>query len=124
MADKNFVKNRIAERRRTRVRGKVFGTDSCPRLTVCKSLNNIAAQIVDDEKRITLVGLASNSVTMREIVEKSDNKTAVAGKVGRKIAELAKAKGIETVVFDRNRNRYHGRVKALAEGVREGGLKF
>jgi large subunit ribosomal protein L18 len=124
MADKLVVKNRMAERRRRRTRGKVFGTVGRPRLTVCKSLKNVFVQIIDDEKRITLVGLASSSKDIRKSLKKSDNKTRAAQKVGLKIAELAKAKGIETVVFDRSRYRYHGRVKAAAEGAREGGLKF
>ena len=114
----------MAERRRRRVRGKVFGTGERPRLTVCKSLQNVAVQIVDDEKRVTLVGLSSRSKEMRKAVEQSDTKTAVAKNVGLRIAELAKAKGIEFVVFDRNESPYHGRVRAVAEGAREGGLKF
>ena len=124
MADKNKVKAMTAERRRRRVRGKVHGTTDCPRLTVCKSLNNVSVQIVDDVKRITLVGIASNSKVMRGLVTDKDNKTVVAKKTGAKIAELAKEKGIVTVVFDRNCYQYHGRVKAIAEGAREGGLKF
>jgi large subunit ribosomal protein L18 len=124
MADKNVVKNKIAERRKRRVRGKVLGTAERPRLTVCKTLSNVSVQVVDDIQGITLVGLASNSKLMRELIEAADTKTAAAKKVGTKVAELAKAKGIETVVFDRNRYRYHGRVRAVAEGAREGGLKF
>ncbi len=113
-----------AERRRRRVRSKVKGTSECPRLTVRKSLKNVTVQIVDDVKRITLVGIASNSKAMRDVLAKADNKTVVAKKTGAKIAELAKQKGIVAVVFDRNRYQYHGRVKAIAEGAREGGLKF
>lgn len=124
MAVKTVERSRKAERRRRRVRAKVFGTTQCPRLTVYKSLNNVTAQIVDDEKKVTLVGLASNSKTMEGLLAAKENKTAIAKKVGMKIAELAKAKGIEAVVFDRNVNRYHGRVKAVADGAREGGLKF
>ncbi len=124
MAVKTVERFRKAERRRRRVRAKVFGTTACPRLTVYKSLNNVMAQIVDDEKMITLVGVASNSKAMEGAIDDKENKTAAAKKVGKKIAELAKAKGIESVVFDRNVNRYHGRVKAVADGAREGGLKF
>lgn len=124
MADKNVVKNRIAIRRRRRVRGKVLGTAERPRLTVNKSLKNVTVQVIDDVARVTLVGLASTSKTIREQIAAEDNKTVVAKKVGAKVAEMAKAKGIESVVFDRNRYRYHGRVKAVAEGAREGGLKF
>lgn len=124
MADKNVVKNKMAARRRRRVRGKITGTSERPRLTVCKSLKNITVQVIDDVARVTLVGLASNSSAMRKAIKKSDTKTVVAKKVGAKVADLARAKGIENVVFDRNRARFHGRIKAVAEGAREGGLKF
>ncbi len=124
MADKNVMKDRRAERRRRRVRGKVFGTSECPRLTVAKSLKNVFAQIIDDEKRVTLVGAASNSKDVVSVLAEDDKKSDVSKKVGKAIAQLAKEKGIERVVFDRNCNRFHGRVKALADGAREGGLKF
>ncbi len=124
MADKNVVKNQQAERRRMRVRKKVHGTAECPRLAVTKSLKNIAVQIIDDDKMVTLVGLATNSKDFRDKVGDKDNKTAAAKKIGLEVARLAKDKGIEAVVFDRNRFRYHGRIKAVADGAREGGLKF
>lgn len=124
MAEKNVVKARKAEKRRRRVRGKVHGTSESPRLTVNKSLKNVTAQIIDDDAHKTLVGVGSNSKLMADLLSSEDNKTATAKKVGLKIAELAKAQGIETVVFDRNSFRYHGRVKAVADGAREGGLKF
>lgn len=123
MAEKSILKNKKAERRRSRVRGVVFGTPERPRLTVSKSLRNVFVQIVDDENRVTLVGLASNSEAVAKEL-KALNKTDQAKKVGAKLAELAKAKGIESVVFDRNRFRFHGRIKALADGAREAGLKF
>lgn len=107
-----------------RVRAKITGTSLRPRLTVFKSLNNMTAQIIDDEKHVTVCGVSTNSKGMEGLFSEKDNKTSQAKAVGKKIAELAKAKGIELVVFDRNRNRYHGRVKAVAEGAREGGLKF
>jgi large subunit ribosomal protein L18 len=122
MADKNTRKQKQADRRRMRVRKIVVGTAERPRLTVAKSLNNVFAQLIDDERGVTLVGLSSNSKSF-EAPGKA-NKTAVAKQVGIKIAELAKAKGIESVVFDRNQFRFHGRIKALADGAREGGLKF
>src|SRR5512138_177193 len=124
MADKNIIKNTKAERRRQRVRKKVSGTAERPRLAVGKSLKNVFAQIIDDEKKVTIVGLSSTSKELVAALADGDNKTAVARKLGLKIAELAKAKGIESVVLDRNRFRYHGRIKALADGAREGGLKF
>ena len=106
------------------MRSKVRGTTDCPRLSVRKSLKNVTVQIIDDVKHVTLVGLASNSKTMQELLQEKDTKTVVAKKTGMKAAELAKAQGIRAVVFDRNRYRYHGRVKAVADGAREGGLKF
>jgi large subunit ribosomal protein L18 len=124
MADKNIVKRKKSERRHKRVRGKVFGTSERPRLTVKKSLKNVSVQVIDDVKAATLVGLSSNSKTMAGIIDSKDNKTAAAKKVGLKLAELAKEKGIHAVVFDRNRYRFHGRVKAIADGAREGGLEF
>ena len=114
----------MTERRRRRVRGKVKGTGDCPRLTVFRSLKNVVVQVVDDVKGVTLVGLSSDSKVVRDIVDAADTKSVVAKKVGAKIGELAKAKGVTSVVFDRNTNLYHGRVKAVAEGAREGGLKF
>lgn len=124
MANKNKAKAAKADRRRRRVRGKVQGTAARPRLTVARSLRNIAVQIVDDENRRTILGVASNSKVMKDVLQSGDNKTVVARKVGLKVAELSKDKGIETVVFDRNVSLYHGRVKAVAEGAREGGLKL
>ncbi len=123
MADKNIIKDEQAERRRKRVRRHVLGTAERPRLCVAKSLKNIFVQIIDDEKAVTLIGISSNSKELKDKLGKG-NKTVAAKLVGLKIAELAKAKGIEGVVFDRGTNRFHGRVKALADGAREGGLKF
>ncbi|MFH1701344.1 MAG: 50S ribosomal protein L18 [Candidatus Zixiibacteriota bacterium] len=113
-----------ALKRRRRVRGKINGTSQIPRLTVSKSLNNMYMQIVDDHKCITLFGLATNSKEFAGKLDKSDSKVDKAKKLGQAFAELAIEKGIEKVVFDRNQFRYHGRVKAAAEGAREKGLKF
>lgn len=124
MADKNVIKEVKAKRRRRRVRSKVKGTATRPRLTVAKSLKNVFVQIIDDERGITLVGVASNTKDMLSGVSKKETKTILAKKVGIKIASLAREKGIEQVIFDRNRYRYHGRVKAVADGAREGGLRF
>ncbi|MCX6835199.1 MAG: 50S ribosomal protein L18 [candidate division Zixibacteria bacterium] len=124
MADKNRVKDIMAERRRIRVRSKVHGTSERPRLTVCKSLNRMSLQVVDDVKQMTVIGLATDSKEMHGLIEASDSKTVASKKLGKRLAELAKAKGVEQVIFDRNQYRYHGRVKAAADGAREGGLKF
>ena len=106
--------------RHKRVRGKVSGTPERPRLNVFRSETNIYAQIIDDTKGVTLVSASS----LKKGFEGSGSNCEAAKKVGEAIAERAKAKGIEAVVFDRGGYLYHGRVKALAEGAREGGLQF
>ena len=123
MADRHKERAKRALRRRRRVRGKVFGTSEIPRLTVTKSLANIFVQVVDDQNAVTLVAVATNTKTFKELGFKG-SKVEAAKKAGELIAKVAKENGIENVVFDRNRNRYHGRVKAVADGAREGGLKF
>ena len=107
-------------RRHQRVRGKVSGTAERPRLSVFRSENNIYAQVIDDVAGTTL---CSASTVEKGFEDNGGNKEA-AKKVGQAIADRAKAKGIENVVFDRGGYIYHGRVQALAEGAREGGLKF
>jgi large subunit ribosomal protein L18 len=124
MADKITTKTKRADRRRRRVRGKVSGTAEIPRLTVAKSLKNTFIQIIDDVRRQTLVGASTNSKSLADRFDSKDSKVEKAKKLGQVIAELAKEKGITQVVFDRNRHRYHGRVKAVADGAREKGLKF
>lgn len=106
--------------RHKRVRGKVSGTAERPRLSVFRSENHIYAQIIDDVAQNTL---CSASTVEKGFEGNGGNKEA-AEKVGKVLAERALAKGIEEVVFDRGGNIYHGRVKALADGAREGGLKF
>ena len=106
--------------RHKRVRGKVMGTAQRPRLNVFRSLSNIYAQIIDDVAGVTL---ASASSVEKDFSEYGGNKDA-ARKVGKLIAERAAEKGITEVVFDRGGYIYNGRVKELAEGAREGGLKF
>ena len=106
--------------RHVRVRGKVSGTPERPRLNVFRSNANIYAQIIDDVNGVTLV--AAN--TLEKGFEGATGYAEAAKKVGVVLAERAKAKGIEQVVFDRGGYVYHGRVAALAEGAREGGLQF
>ena len=110
---------RLARRHR-RVRGKISGTPERPRLNVYRSNANIYAQIIDDVNGVTLAAAASNE---KDFEGAAGNKEA-ARKVGKLVAERAKAKGIDTVVFDRGGYIYHGRVAELAEGAREGGLEF
>lgn len=113
-------KNVQRQKRHVRVRAKISGTTERPRLMVYRSNAHIYAQIVDDEKGVTLCAASSNEKGFEGI---GSNKEA-AKKVGAKIAERALAKGIENVVFDRGGYIYHGRVSELASGAREGGLKF
>ena len=108
------------DRRHKRVRGKISGTAACPRLSVYRSLSNISAQIIDDKKGVTLAAASSYE---KEFASYGGNKEA-AKPVGKLVAERAAKAGITEVVFDRGGNIYHGRVKELAEGAREGGLKF
>ena len=115
-ADKNVARLK----RHRRVRGKVSGTAQCPRLNVFRSTNNIYAQLIDDVQGVTL---AAASTLDKEIAGNGGNKEA-AKKVGALIAKRAADQGITEVVFDRGGYIYHGRVKELAEGAREGGLKF
>ena len=124
MADKNVVKSVKAKRRRLRVRGKVAGTASRPRLTVAKSLKNIYVQVIDDINRVTLASAATNSKNVASEIKDDMNKTKQAFLIGQVIAKVALEKGIEQVVFDKNISRYHGRVKAVADGARKGGLKL
>ena len=116
----NFNKNAMRLKRHIRVRGKISGTAECPRLNVFRSNANIYAQLIDDVNGVTLV--AAN--TLEKGFEGATGNAEAAKKVGLALAERAKAKGIETVVFDRGGYVYHGRVAALAEGAREGGLQF
>ena len=107
------------ERRHRRIRGKVTGTADRPRLAVFRSNKGIFAQLVDDESGRTLAG--ASWLALKSF---SGNKTDQARAVGKALAAAAEQAGIETVVFDRGGYLYHGRVKALADGAREGGIKF
>lgn len=114
----NKVQKRLRIKRR--VRSKISGSSTLPRLSVYKSNKEIYAQLIDDSKGQTLVSISSRDKS----VDAKGTKIEVSVAVGKAIAEKAKAAGIENVVFDRNGFVYHGRVKALADGAREGGLKF
>ena len=103
---------------------RLFGTSERPRLCVYKSLKHIYAQLVDDRTSRTLSTISSLSPQMRDRIKKEDNKSAISRKVGAFLAEKAKELGINKVAFDRNKYPYHGRIKSLAEGAREGGLEF
>ena len=107
-------------KRQRRVRSKISGTPECPRLNVFRSAKHIYAQIIDDVNGVTL---AAASTLDKEFEGNSSNKEA-AHKIGQIIAKNAVAKGVSEVVFDRAGYLYHGRIQELAEGAREGGLKF
>lgn len=106
-----------------RVRKRIQGTIGRPRLCVFRSSRHIYAQLIDDESGATIAAVSTLSPLYMERTPTKGKKDA-AKSVGLLIAELAKSKGIERVIFDRNEYRYHGRIKAVAEGAREGGLKF
>ena len=113
------------EQRRGRVRAKINGTASCPRLSVFRSLRGMYVQLIDDAAGKTLVSAdPKKDYTPKSDAGKRTGKTAIAYVLGKALAEKAKAKGITSIVFDRGGYRYHGRVQAVAEGAREGGLQF
>lgn len=118
------IKSRKEQRRykiKLRIRKKISGTSECPRLTVFRSNKEIYAQIVDDHSGKTLAGASS---MIKEIAAEKVTKTEKAKLVGKALASKAMEAGVNSVVFDRNGYLYHGRVKALADAAREGGLKF
>lgn len=113
----SIVKSEHRERRKRRVRARISGTKDRPRLTVYRSLTQITVQLIDDSKGVTLVAASTKHVKVKPTVDG-------AKKLGEEIAKRAKVAKITSIVFDRNAYKYHGRVKALAEAAREGGLKF
>lgn len=121
----NQTNKKIARKKKhLSVRKKVQGTSDKPRLVVFKSNKNIFAQLVDDSTNKTLTGISSLSANLREEVGKAESRLAAATAVGKAIAQKASDLKIKEVVFDRGGYIYHGVVKALADGAREGGLKF
>jgi large subunit ribosomal protein L18 len=114
----------VRNRRKMRVRRRISGTPERPRLCIHRSLVNIYAQIIDDTTGTTLVSASTRDAAVVEAIESEDTKVKQGYKVGLRIAELAKEKGIGQVKFDRQSSLYHGRVKSVADGAREGGLKF
>ena len=122
MIHKNTIERRL--KKRFRIRKKIVGTVECPRLTVYRSLNHIYAQLIDDTTGKTLISASTLSKEIREEVKGAANQAAVAKIVGKLAGQKALEKKIARAVFDRNGYLYHGRVKAVAEGAREAGLKF
>lgn len=121
--DQQKIKHARQLRRRNHVRRKVRGSTERPRLTVYRSGKHISVQIVDDINGVTLASASSHMKDLKAELKYGGN-VAAAVVVGKKIAEVAKAKGISLVCFDRGHYRYHGRIKALADAAREGGLQF
>lgn len=120
-------KSRLLQRlrRHRRVRRKVSGSAERLRLVVFRSLRNIEAQLVDDDRQQTVLGISTLTSAVREVASAEEKpRIAQAFAAGKLLAERAREQGIDTVVFDRGGYKYHGRVKAFAEGAREGGLQF
>ena len=120
---KKVNKNEMRKNRHERVRQKVYGTPEKPRLNVFRSNNHIYAQIIDDVNGYTLISVSTLDKELKEKLESTQNKEA-AKLVGDLVGKRALEKGIDTVVFDRGGYVYHGRIKELADGAREAGLKF
>ena len=118
MSGRTQQREQVRRRRHRRLRRRISGSEERPRLVVHRSLKNIAAQLVDDARGKTILGVSSQSLRAQ------GTKVEQARATGKQLAELAREKGIHGIVFDRAGYIYHGRVKALAEGAREGGLHF
>lgn len=118
-------KNKIThQRRRSRIRKNIFGTAEKPRLSVNRSLNQIYGQVIDDTTGKTLIAASSLTKEIADDLKNAKSKVAKSKVVGEYLGKKAVEAGIKNVVFDRGTYRYHGRVKALADGARESGLKF
>ncbi|MFD1096800.1 50S ribosomal protein L18 [Salegentibacter chungangensis] len=116
-----FSREKRRQKIKKRIRRNITGTESRPRLSVYRSNKEIYAQLIDDVAGKTLAAASSRD---KDIASASGNKSEIAVLVGKTLAEKAKKAGVETISFDRSGYLYHGRVKSLAEGAREGGLKF
>ena len=122
--DKQKAKQQRLDRRKWSLRSRLTGTSERPRLSVFRSDKHIYAQVIDDLAGKTLVAVASTSADVRGADLKNGGNIAAAKAIGKAIAERAKAAGITKVAFDRGGRQYHGRIKALADAAREGGLQF
>lgn len=112
------------KKRHLRIRKKVIGTSSLPRVSVFRSLKHLYVQLVDDINGKSLIGCSTTSKRFRELVKNRENKKNSAGILGKIVAEMALEKGIKKVVFDKGGYKYHGRIQSLAEGARKAGLQF
>ncbi len=120
------AKKRILTRKRNKihVRKRISGTEIRPRVSVFRSANHIYAQAIDDEKGSVVASISSVKKEIKEQIGGYTGNKDAAGVIGKLLGEALKTKGIETIVFDRNGFLYHGRIKSLADGIREAGLKF
>ena len=121
---KAYDRKKACKKRHARIRMKVFGTAERPRLAVYRSLKNIEGQIIDDQQERTILGISTFSKEVKKDGLEKKTKVELSKLLGQTLGRQAVEKGIEQVVFDRGGYLYHGRVKAFAEGAREGGLKF
>lgn len=121
---KKWIKIEGRERRRKIIRKKIMGTKERPRLSVYRSLNHFYAQIIDDVEGKTLVSLSTLSADVKDKAKKDCGNVKGAVALGTALAESCKSKGVTKVVFDRSGYKYHGRIKALADAARKGGLQF
>ncbi len=112
-------KSALRSRRQLRIRKRISGTEARPRLVVNRSSRHVFVQVVDDTRGVTVASASTMEADLRAL---DGDKTAKAKRVGELVAERSKAAGVEAVVFDRGGNRYHGRIAAVADGAREGGL--
>ena len=124
MSIKIYNKQKIRIRKKRHIRKKVFGTPERPRLCVFRSLKHIYAQLIDDSSQKTILSVSNLSKDLKEELSKAKSKTEVAKIVGMNVAKKALSMNHSNIIFDRSGYIYHGRVKALAEGAREGGLIF
>ena len=123
MKSKSKLRRQLRARRHARIKKKIQGSADRPRLVVFRSLKNLEGQLVDDDRGITLLGVSTQGVEAGEIKDRK-GKVADSYAAGKRLADQAAGKGVIDVVFDRGGYPYHGRVRAFAEGAREGGLRF
>lgn len=124
MSIRKVKEYKVREKRKIRIRKKIFGTPEKPRLSVYRSLNHMYAQLIDDANGVSIATVSTKSKAFADAVKAAGSKVEKAQIIGKEIAKVAQEKNITTVVFDRNGYLYHGRVKAVADGAREGGLQF
>ena len=124
MADKNITKVQAQDRRKRHIRKRVAGTSAKPRMVVVRTLKHLHIQLIDDDTSSTLAAISTLSPSAKDKLKDAKSKVDTGFKLGLLIGEIAKEKGIEQVVFDRNGRLYTGRIKAVADGARKSGLKL